>query len=73
MGITPTMINNLSVSGHHRRPRRLFVLSILLLIVLCANICQGMPTPDEETFSREVSGSASECDDPTKCCTEFKF
>lgn len=50
------MINNLlSVSGHRRSPRRSFV-PCILLVVLFVNICLGMPTPDEESFSREVSG-----------------
>lgn len=62
------MINNLSVKRRPREPTRsLLVLCIFsLVVVLCASgICRAMPTPDEETFSREVSG----WDDPTKRCT----
>lgn len=46
----------------HRQPRRSLLLRNVLLavvvisIILSANsLCYGMPTPDEESFSREVS------------------
>ena len=42
----------------------LVVACAVLSILLGGNACDGMPTPDEESFSREVSVDLLDLDDP---------
>lgn len=69
--VSGTMLNNLSVSVV--RSTRTSVLARILLLVTVLNVllsggrhcsvCHAMPTPDEESFNREVSNNIPELKD----------